>query len=139
MHYLKLIPKVTDQQLLKNGYPQPSGLRTRHMNSMLRRYNWGFPQTYLLGRFVEFGQRCQEIRFRLRIERSLALWAYTLSRSVCCAFARRVVDAAAWFRDPAAPGALFRRNSAGDCPGATKNPSDFAKVPTFVSCRTLEI
>ena len=41
---------------------------------MLRRYNLGFPQTYLLGSFVDYAQRPQEIRFYLRKKRIDPLW-----------------------------------------------------------------
>src|SRR5207249_10020304 len=40
-------------QFLKNGYPQPTELRWRHMNSVFRRCEWVFSQTYLLGRVVK--------------------------------------------------------------------------------------
>src|SRR5881275_3139814 len=55
--------------LLKNGYPQPTELRWRHMNSVFRRCEWVFSQTYLLGRVVKYAQRTQEILFHLRKKR----------------------------------------------------------------------
>jgi hypothetical protein len=106
---------------------------------MLRGSNWAIAQTYLLGTLVQYAQRSQEIRFRLRIARSRLLWAYTLSRSVCCGFASQVANAVAWSRDRAAPVAPFRRGSAGDCTDATWGLSDFAKVPILVLRKTLEI
>jgi hypothetical protein len=130
---------MVNSKFLKNGYPEPAGLRQRHMNSVLRGYNWGFAQSYFLSRFVQYAQRSQTIRFRLRKMRWRLLWAYTLCRSIRCAFAKRLAHAAAWSRDPAVPAAVFRRGSAGDCPGATANLSDFAKVPILVWCKTLEI
>src|SRR6058998_3586086 len=56
-------------QFLKNGYPQPTELRWRHMNSVFRRCEWVFSQTYLLGRVVKYAQRTQEILFHLRKKR----------------------------------------------------------------------
>src|SRR5262245_54565410 len=45
---------VLSYKFLKNGYPQPTELQQRLMNSMFRRCNSGFSQTYLLGSFVRY-------------------------------------------------------------------------------------
>src|SRR5881296_4622156 len=60
---------IWKKQFLKNGYPQPTELRWRHMNSVFRRCEWVFSQTYLLGRVVKYAQRTQEILFHLRKKR----------------------------------------------------------------------
>src|SRR5947208_16988179 len=39
------------------------------MNSVFRRCEWVFSQTYLLGRVVKYAQRTQEILFHLRKKR----------------------------------------------------------------------
>jgi len=66
-------------------------------------------------------------------------WAYTLYLFGYYAFAKSVADASSRLCDQTMPAALRRRVSAGDRPGATANLSEFAKFPTYVLPKTLEI
>src|SRR5439155_26805467 len=50
-------------QFLRNGYPRPTELRWRHKNSVFRRCEWVFSQTYLLGRVVKYAQRTRKFYF----------------------------------------------------------------------------
>jgi len=59
-------------------------------------------------------------------------WAATLFQWDCRAFAKRQAIATFWSCQQDTSAAPFRQSSAGQCPGATADLIDFAKVPGCV-------
>ena len=80
-----------------------------------------------------------EIRFQPRNMRGRLTLDDMLGQSTCCMFANPEARATLYIYGRGTWAALLATSSGADCPSATDHLSEFAKVPTCVSQKTLEI
>ena len=81
---------------------------------------------------MKYAPGSAEIRFRAGKKRRNSLWAPTLFQWDCRAFAKRQSMATFWSCPQSISVAPFRQGSTGECPDASADPIDFAKVLSCV-------